>query len=218
MKRIKRKQLKEDEFVTTISKIVDFAKRRSKELIAGAMAIVCIIIIFLAVKAIRAQAVKKDSRLLADIIELDSQLRDDPDKITELENLAGNGKFSRVAYLKLAAYWIEQGDTEKAKSYLQRVPRRNKDLIYYQAQDLLGQIYIMSKEFDKAIDIYKTIEEENPKDYTLDPVLFHKAQAYEQKGEIEVALELYKKVQDEFSQTFYGYDASQKVKELEQKK
>jgi len=218
MKRIKRKQLKEDEFVTTINKIFNFAKKRSKELIAGAVAIVCIIIIILAVRAIQAQAIKKDSRLLADIIELDSQLRDDPDKITELENLAGNGKFSRVAYLRLAAYWIEQGDTEKAKSYLERVPERNKDLIYYQAQDLLGQIYIQSKEFDKAIDIYKKIEGENPKDYTLDPVLFHRAQAHEQKGEIEVALDLYKKVQDEFSQTFYGYDASQKVKELEGKK
>lgn len=218
MKRIKRKQLKEDEFVTTISKVFDFVKKRTKELVAGAVLIVCIVVVFLAVRAIQAQAIKKDSRLLADIIDLDSQLRDDPDKITELENLAGNGKFSRVAYLKLAAYWIEHGDTEKAKSFLQRVPKRNKDLIYYQAQDLLGQIYIMSNEFDKAIDIYKTIEEENPKDYTLDPILFHRAQAHEQKGEIEVALDLYKKVQDEFSQTLYGYDASQKVKELEGKK
>lgn len=218
MKRLKRKQLKEDEFVTTITKIFDFAKKRSKELITGAVAIVCIIVVVLAVRIIQAHAVKKDSRLLADIIELDSQLRDDPNKVTELENLAGDGKFSRVAYLKLAAYWIEQGDAAKAKSYLERVPDRNKDLIYYQAQDLLGQIYIQTKEFDKAIDIYKKIEGENPSDYTLDPVLFHRAQAHEQKGEIEVALDLYKKLQDEFSQTFYGYDASQKVRELEGKK
>jgi tetratricopeptide (TPR) repeat protein len=218
MKRIKRKQLKEDEFVTTINKIFNFAKKRSRELIAGAVAVVCIIVIILAVRTVRALAIKKDSRLLADIIEVNSQLKDDPDKITELENLAGNGKFSRVAYLKLAAYWIEQGDTEKAKSYLERVPERNKDLIYYQAQDLLGQIHIQNKEFDKAIDMYKKIEEEKPRDYTLDPVLFHRAQAHEQKGEIEVALDLYKKIQDEFSQTFYGFDASQKVKELEGKK
>jgi len=218
MKRIKRKQLKEDEFVSTVNKIVNFAKRRSKELIAAAVAVVCVIILIIAIKAIQAQAVKKESQLLADVLELSSQLGDDPDKITELENLAGDGKFSRVAYLKLATYWIEQGDTDKAKFYIEKVPQTKKDLIYYQSRDLLGQIYIQNEEFDKAIELYTKIEEENPKNYTLDPVLFHRAQAHEQKGEIEKALDLYKRVQDEFSQTLYGYDASQKVRELEEKK
>jgi tetratricopeptide (TPR) repeat protein len=218
MKRIKRKQLKEDEFVSTINKIINFTKRRSKELIAAALAVVCVIILVIAIRAVQAHGVKKESRLLADVLELSSQLKDNPDKITELENLAGNGKFSRVAYLKLATYWIEQGDTEKAKSYLEKIPERKKDLIYYQSRDLLGQIYIQNEEFDKAIEVYKEIEEENSKNYTLDPVLFHRAQAHEQKGEIEEALALYRRVQDEFSQTLYGFDASQKVKELEEKK
>jgi tetratricopeptide (TPR) repeat protein len=218
MKRIKRKQLKEDEFVSTINKIVTFAKKRSKELITAAVAVVCVIILIIAIKVLQAHAVKKESRLLADVFELSSQIRDDPDKITELENLAGNGKFSRVAYLELATYWIEQGDTEKAKSYLEKVPQSKKDLIYYQSRDLLGQIYIQNQEFDKAIELYTKIEEENPKSYTLDPILFHRAQAHEQKGEIEKALDLYRRVQDEFSQTLYGFDASQKVRELEEKK
>lgn len=218
MKRIKRKQLKEDEFVSTINKVVNFAKKRSKELITAAVAVVCVIILIIAIKALQAHAVKKESRLLADVFELSSQIRDDPDKITELENLAGNGKFSRVAYLELATYWIEQGDTEKAKSYLEKVPQSKKDLIYYQSRDLLGQIYIQDQEFDKAIELYTKIEEENPKSYTLDPILFHRAQAHEQKGEIEKALDLYRRVQDEFSQTLYGFDASQKVRELEEKK
>jgi len=218
MKRIKRKQLKEDEFVSTVNKIINFAKRRSKELIAVAVAVVCVIILIISIKAIQAHAVKKESRLLGNILELSSQLRDNPDKITELENLAGNGKFSRVAYLKLATYWTEQGDTEKAKYYLQKVPQTKKDLIYYQSRDLLGQIYIQNQEFDKAIELYTKIEEENPKTYTLDPILFHRAQAHEQKGEIKKALDLYKRVQDEFSQTLYGFEASQKVRELEEKK
>ncbi len=218
MKRIKRKQLKEDEFVSTINKIVNLAKKRSKELIAAAVAVVCIVIVVIAIKAIQANTIKKESRLLADVLDLSSQLRDNPDKITELENLAGNGKFSRVAYLKLAVYWVEQGDTEKAKSYLEKIPKTRKDLIYYQSRDLLGQIYIQDEEFDNAIDIYIKIEEENPENYTLDPVLFHRAQAHEQKGEEEEALALYKRVQDEFPQTIYGFDASQKVKELEEKK
>ncbi len=218
MKRIKRKQLKEDEFVSYINRIIDFAKRRSKVLIAAAAAVVCIIVLIIVVRAVQAHAVKRDSQLLAQILDLSSELRENPEKTAELEALAGNGKFSRIAYLKLAAYWIEQGDAEKAKSYLEEVPENRKDLIYYQSRDLLGQIYIQNGEFDKAIDLYKQIEEENPKKYTLDPVLFHRAQAHEKKGETEVALNLYKRVQDEFSQTLYGFDATQKVKELEAEK
>jgi tetratricopeptide (TPR) repeat protein len=218
VKRIKRKQLKEDEFVSTVKKIVNFVKKRSKELVAVALAVVCVVIVIIAIKFLQAQAVKKESRILGNILELSSQIREDPDKIAELENLAGDGKFSRVAYLEIATYWVELGEPEKAKSYLQKIPSGKKDLIYYQSRDLLGQIYIQNQEFDKAIELYAKIEEENPKTYTLDPILFHKAQAHEQRGEIEKALGYYQRVQDEFSQTLYGLDASQKVQELEEKK
>lgn len=216
MKRVMKKRLKEDEFVHTLTKIYDFAKKRSRELLVGAAAVALILLVVLVSNAIKAQSVKRDSRLLADILEISSQLKDNPDKVAELEALAGNGKFSRIAYLKLASYWIEQGDSGKAKAYLENISDNRKDITYYQAQDLLAQAYIRDKEFDKAITIYKTIEEEEQKDYILDAVLFHMAEAHEGKGELDIALELYKRVQDEYSQTFFGMDASQKVKELEE--
>jgi predicted negative regulator of RcsB-dependent stress response len=213
-----KKRLKEDEFVSTLTKIYDFAKKRSRELLAGITVVVIILLVVLVSNAIKAQSVKKDSRLLADILEISSQLKDNPDKVTELEALAGNGKFSRIAYLKLASYWIEQGDSGKAKSYLENISNNKKDITYYQAQDMLAQIYIRDKEYDKAIAIYKTIEEEDQKEYILDAILFHMAEAHEGKGELDIALELYKRIQDEYSQTFFGMDASQKVRELEEKK
>jgi len=218
MKKKVRKQLKEDEFVHTIQKVIDFAKKRYRELIIGIVAVCIILLTVVVIKAIQRQSVKKESRILGQILETSTQLEESPEKVAELEQLAGDGKFSRVAYLKLASFWIEQGDTEKAKSSLAKITDKRKDLTYYQAQDMLGQIYIENKEFDKAIELYKEIEKENPEDYALDPILFRQAQAYEQKGELDVALELYKRIQDEFSQTFYGIDASQKVKELEEKK
>lgn len=213
-----RKRLKEDEFVSTLTKIFDLAKKRSRELLLGAAVLAVILLVVLVSNAIKAQSVKKDSHLLAEILEISSQLDDNPDKVVGLEALAGNGKFARIAYLKLASYWIEQGDSEKAKSYLEKVPDKRKDITYYQAQDMLAQVFLRDKEYDRAIAIYKTIEEEDQKDYALDAVLFHMAEAHEGKGELDKALELYKRVQDEYSQTFYGYDAAKKVTELEDKK
>ena len=183
MKKVMRKRLKEDEFVSTVTKLVDLAKKWSKQLMMGAAAVAVITLAFLVVNAIKAQAVKKDSRVLAEILEISTQLNDDPEKVTELEALAGNGKFSRVAYLKLAAFAIEGGDSGKARSYLEKVKDDRRDITYYQAQDMLAQVYIMDEEYDKAIAIYKTIEEEDQKDYALDTILFHMAEAHEKKGE-----------------------------------
>jgi predicted negative regulator of RcsB-dependent stress response len=218
MKKVMRKRLKEDEFVSTMTKLVSLAKKWSKRLIMGVTAVVVIILAILISNAIKGQAVKRDSRLLGDILEISTQLNDDPEKVTELEALAGNGKFSRIAYLKLAAFAIEQGDSGKAKSYLEKMTDDRKDITYYQAQDMLAQVFFRDKEYDKTIAIYKTIEEEGQKDYALDGVLFHMAEAHEEKGELDIALEIYSRVQEEYAQSFYGFDASKKVAELEGKK
>ena len=131
---------------------------------------------------------------------------------------AGDRKFSRLAYVFLATYWMENGDSDKARSFVEKIPETPKDFFYYKARDLLAQIHFKRKEYDKSLEIYKKIEEENPKDYSIDVILFHRAEINEEKGDVEQALALYKKVQDEFPQTYYGYEASQKVGKLEIKK
>lgn len=218
MKRKKRKQLKEDEFVTTINKIMNFAKKRAREFIALGVVIVIVILIFVGARLIKIQNIKKESRLLGQILELRSEIDENPEKIGELEKLADKGKFSRLAYLALASYWVEKGDSDKAEESLQEIAKGKKDIFYYQAQDLLAQIHMKRKDFDKALEIYKKIEEEKPKEYAMDAVFFRQAEALEQKGDIEEALALYKKIQEEYPQTYFGYDAAQRIEKLEQKK
>lgn len=218
MKRIKRKQLKEDEFVSTINKIFRFVKERTKELVALVVLIAALLLIFAGLKFVTGENRKKESRLLTQILNLHADLNDNPENVARLEELAGDGKFSRLAYLLLATYYMENGESDKAQGYLEKMPEGRKDTLYYQAQDLLAQINFKLKNYDKAIEIYKKIEDEDPKDHSMDVILFHRAEVHEEKGEFEEALALYKKVQEEFSQTFYGFDAAQKVRKLETKK
>lgn len=214
MKRIKRKQLKEDEFVSMIAKIINFLKKQSKKLAAAGVALLFILCAFFIIQAVKTQNAKKESALLAQILQARDNLNSDPAKVSELEKLAGNTKFSRLAHVELGTYWFEKGELDKAQAALEHLSSSRKDFIYFQAQDLLARIHIQKKDYDKAIAIYTQIEKDSPKDYSLEAVLFHKAQALEEKGDFAKALALYSKIQEEYSQTYYGMDAAQKVRKL----
>ncbi len=215
MKRVIKKQLKEDEFVSTLTKIFRFVQKRSREMIIAAAAVAFIALLYAGLRLIQANNVKKESRMVTRLLDLRSNLNTKPENLVEMENLAGKGKFARLAYVLTATHWVEQGDLEKAKAALAKVGDGAKDFIHYQAQDLLAQILSREKEYDKAIAIYDQIFKENPKDYGLDVILFHKAEALEGKGEMKEAVAVYKKIQEDFPQSYYGFDASGKARKLE---
>jgi predicted negative regulator of RcsB-dependent stress response len=218
MKRKKRRQLKEDEFVSIVNKIFHYFREHTKEMMTLFVLALFLVLAFFGVRFISGQSQKKESQRLAQILNLQADLNSNPENLTKLEEIAGRGKFTRLGYIYLSSYWIENGDLEKAQTYLENVPEKPKDVIFYQAQDLLGQIHFKRKNYDKAIEIYRMIEEDDPESYSLDVVLFHRAEIHEEKGETDEALALYRKIQQEFSQTYYGFDASQKVSRLESKK
>jgi tetratricopeptide (TPR) repeat protein len=218
MKRATKKHLKEDKFQKTITDIVDFSQEHKKEISIAGAGVVVLILAFVVFQIISVQQVKIENKALDQIFTLSSEIRENPEKIVELEELAGKGRFSRIGYMELAKYWYEKEDFAKVTPYLDELSKGKKDLVYYQAQDLKGQVFLSQKDYDNAIALYGELEEKNPKEYVLDAVLFHKAQAHEKKGETEEALVLYKRLQEEFSQTYYGYDASAKVLNPEEKK
>ncbi len=218
MKRKERKHLKEDEFVSAVNKFVHYVKDHSKKIKAFFILVLALVVVYFGVNILSARGEKKEKQLLTQILDLQSDLSGKPENLAQLEELAGSGKFSRLGYIALASYWMENGDLDKAQAYLEIIPKKPKDVFFYQAQDLLGQIHFKQKDFDKAIEIYKAIEEDDPESYSLDVILFHRAEVHEEKGEMDEALALYRKIQEEFSQTYYGFDASQKVNKLELKK
>jgi tetratricopeptide (TPR) repeat protein len=218
MKRKKRRQLKEDEFVSIVNRIFHYVRDHTKELVTLCVLAFVLVLVFFGVKYISRQSQKKESQRLTQILGLQGDLNNKPENLAKLEEIAGRGKFTRLGYIYLSSYWIENGDLEKAQIYLEKIPKKPRDIVFYQAQDLLGQIHLRRKDYDKAIEIYRAIEEDDPESYSLDVVLFHRAEVHEEKGEIDEALALYRKIQQEFSQTYYGFDASQKVSKLESKK
>lgn len=218
MKKEMKKQLKADEFAAIISKVIHFIKDRTKELLTGAAVLVFLFLIFLGVKYIQAQQVKKESMILGQINQLYAELQENPDKLVDLEELGGKGRFSRIAFIHVATYAFEKGDLDKALASLDKIPAGRQDLIYYQGQKLKAEILTNQKKYDEAIAIYQKIEDENPKNYILEAILFSRAMILVEKGETEQALVLFKQIQEDFPQTYYSYEASREATELETKK
>jgi predicted negative regulator of RcsB-dependent stress response len=215
MKRQFKKQLKEDEFVSGMTKFMRFVKAWEHELIIAGVAAVIIVGIFFGFQLLKAGQVRKDSRILGEILDLRTNLAKTPENAAKLEQLSGTGKFSRLAEISLATYWIEQGQPDKAQAVLEKIKDPTKDFFYYQAQDLAAQVALLKGDPDRAIGILKKVEDEKPKDYILDAVLFHHAEALEKKGNSPEALALYKRLQEEYAQSYYGYDASLRARKLE---
>ncbi|MBM3285065.1 MAG: tetratricopeptide repeat protein [Candidatus Aminicenantes bacterium] len=215
MKRVFKKQLKEDELVSTMTKVVNFVKGRTREIMLVAIGLAFLFLLYLGLRFIQAQNVDKESRILSQILALRTELKTNPEKREELRRLAGQGKFRRLAYVLEATHWVEQGELEKAEEALTRIAPKTKDFIYYQAQDLLGQIHFFRENHDQAIAVFQKIEEEKPEAYGLDVILYHKAEALEAKGDKEAALAVYKAIREKFPQSYYGYDASERARKIE---
>jgi len=214
MKRTERHHLKEDQMAHGLSRITEFLKKFQREILIVAGALVFAAAVFGVLVLVRSHNRSVESRAIGEISDLAGEVAQRPEKLAELEKLAGKGPSARLANLELARYWAERGDWAKAESFLERIADGRKDLLHYQAEDLKAQVACGKKEFDKAIAIYKKISDEKPAVYPLDAVLFRLAESYELKGDAQEALELYKKLQAEYPQSYFGYEASLKVGRL----
>ena len=216
MKRAERHHLKEEGIAVGMGKVVLFVRTYQREImiVAGALAFVAVVIGALAL--VRAHGRSVQSRAIGEVADLAAAAVENPEKLADLEKLAAVGRTARLAHLELARYWAERGDWAKAGSFAERIADGRKDLLHYQAEDLKAQIALGRKDFDAAVAIYKKAVDEKPEAYPVDALLFRLAESHELKGETAAALEIYKKLQEEYAQSYFGYEASLKAGRLGQ--
>jgi tetratricopeptide (TPR) repeat protein len=214
MKRTERHHLQEDQMAHGLNWLIDYAKKWKREftIVAGALAFAAVV--FVALVLVRSHARSVQSGIIGLVGDVAAEAALKPEKLAELEKLAGQRRTARLANLELAKYWVERSDWAKAESTLGRIAGSPKDLLYYQAEDIKARVALGRKDFDKAIAIYQKISDEKPKVYPLDAVLFRLAESRELKGETKEALAIYTRLQAEYPQSYYGYEASLKAGRL----
>ncbi|MFW6124236.1 MAG: tetratricopeptide repeat protein [Acidobacteriota bacterium] len=216
MKRKERRKLKSNELSIFLNRTYELAKKRTKQIAIVIGAAVFVFIIFLISRYIKAQNLEKQSQLLAQINNLNQEIYASPERIEDLKELADKGKFTRMGYIYLAKYHIEEGEVDEALNALETIPESRKDIIYYQGQLLKAKALYEKGEIESAFDIYQKIEDTQPRYFSLDIVLFKKAELFAERGDKDKALEIYRKLSEDYPQTYYGYEASQKIDHLEE--
>jgi tetratricopeptide (TPR) repeat protein len=214
MKRIKRRKLKEDELVSTISKVTRFVRKHAKEIYFLGVIIIIALLLYSSYSFYRNFNYKKRSEIVKQIIELSSDLGNNSQKIKRLEELASKKGIFRIAGIFLASHYIEIGEFDKAKKQLEKFPKRPKDFFYYQALSLESDIYFIEGQYEKALSLLLEIEKENPENYVLDYVLFKIGQCYEKMDRKNEALIYYQKLQEYYPQSIYAFSVSQKIRTL----
>ena len=217
MKRRERRKLKEDELVSTLTKLTRFARKHQRELYFLGVIVIIGLVLFSGYSFYKNLNYRKKSNIVKQIIELSSGLENNPNdvnKIKKLEEFASNKGISRIAGIFLASYYIERGELDNAEKQLKKFPDKPKDFFYYQALVLKSDVYFAKGEYEKAINILLEIEKEKPKDYVLDYVLYKIGQCYEKMGRKSEALIYYRKIQEDYPQSIYALDVNQKIRAL----
>lgn len=215
MKGKERHHLKEDELVHGMHGLLRFVQKQRRQIILAGIALLGLAVVVAGVLVIRSQQMRSQGRALGEILALRADLPKTPGNVAKLEALTGKGKYGRVASICLATYWLEQGLTDKAEAALAAVKKETRDFHYYQAKDLQARIAVIKGDFDGALAIYDKIIAEKPKLYVLDAVFYGRAEVLEKQGKTTEALAAYKQLQDEYSQSYYGYEASLKAGKME---
>jgi len=215
MKRTERRQLKEDELATGLSRFFLWVKQHGKQLEIAGIAVVVVAAIIIGLRFYSSYRKSQEANFLNQVLALRAELDQKPENLAELEKLAASSRYGRIASLSLAAYYVEKNNFSQAEKILERVKDKGSDLIHYQILDLYGQVLSRQNKLDEAIAVYRQVEKEKPESYPLDLILFHLAEVYEKKGDRQQALAVYQELQAGYQNTYYGYQAAMKVMKLQ---
>ncbi len=129
--------------------------------------------------------------------------------------------YSITKSAKLAKYYSgvcfkELGDFESAEEYLSKFSTKDM-LVGATALSALGDVYSELQEYNKAINSYLKAVNKYPNSFTT-PVILKKAGiVYEAAGELEGALDVYKRIQSDYPDSAEGREIEKYIGRVEAK-
>jgi len=206
-KRITKKHLKEDKFVTYVFKFNDYFRREWKKLSYIGMGIVAVIvIIFMFINSRRKAELRASAELARAEI---SYLNEDYDRaiqdLARIDNIYKGTKSAGISVFYLANSYFNMGNYEKAEETYKRYLGEYDDDPMLHASSLAGiaATYEEREMYDRAVEYYKKAAADYPKLFTAAENLINAARCLKLEGKKEEAKILLDRVLEEYPESLF---------------
>ena len=220
--RITRKQMKKDEFVSTVTKMSMFVEEHWKYFTFGASVVAVIALITYLTFFYMSYRNEKASVLLNTAIEYfhapvnpgpdakipvsvrtfatdDERCREALKNFEVVLNRYGSTKSGHLALYYSGLCLMNLGNYDEASRRLEEFMRSGSDpFITDIARTALAQCYFQKKDFSSAEKIWKEISERSSTLFPKDEALLNLAKSYESQGKIPEAMQIYKRIAQEY--------------------
>lgn len=220
-RRLKRREIKEDKFVTFIANASDFFTENSKNIIMGGGAVVIIVAItFFMMKSKREANIAASANLLR-AVEFYNQNEYDP-SITTLQQIldeySGTKNAGIATYYLAKANYAKENYTEAKRYFAMYNDDYGDDVLFVSASHAgLAACYAIEGDKEKAAKAYQEAFDKNPDSFSAPEFLFSAANNYIDLQNITKAQTLLQKIIDRFDTSPIAQDARMLLAEISKK-
>ncbi|MGQ9618494.1 MAG: tetratricopeptide repeat protein [Candidatus Aminicenantia bacterium] len=205
MKRKLKKRIKQNELVSSLKWLTNFFRENQREILIGFSIVGVFAIIFFGYRTYSQIRIQRENvtigRFLANSTQISSQ------------NLPS--RWRAFEHLKVASELYSKGNFKESLDEISKIKSSKKDIFYYQSLLLKGNIYKSMGELNKAIEEYKKIVNNKPKNFPFEIALLRIAICYKELGKKEEAIINLRRIIGEFPDSPYFSEAESLLQRLQ---
>lgn len=208
MKRELKKKIKEDELAKSLKWLTKFFRENQREILIGFSIVAIAVLFFFGYKTYSQIVTNKENIVLGRFIGGKENIS--PEKLPP--------RWRAFGHLKVASDLYSKGKLKEALDEISKIKTSKRDIYYYQSLLLKGNIYSKSGEFEKAIEEYKKITIDKPKDFPWELAILRMAICYKEMGKRDDAIISLRKIVGEFPNSPYVIEAEDLLNRLQPQK
>ena len=221
MRRVTRKKLKQDEFVSIVDQIIQWLSDNWRPVVVGLGAVVVVFLLWWGLSSWTGHRRAAASQMLATTVEkLDAAKTPEERQAAEEELRALIEHYGRTpqgdeARVLLARLLIEDGKTDEARTLLNAVAQRkeNTAMVRVATLDLIHLRVASGQGAEVAQELQAMVAGKDPR-LPRDVALYELAQVSREEGNLAQAREYFQKLVDDFPESPYAGQARQRLREL----
>ncbi len=221
MRRLTRKKLKQDEFVSIVDQMIQWFSENWKPIVAAVGALVVVFLLWWGLSSWSQNRSAKASQVLAATTEKMEKAKTPEDrKAVEDELRKVIDRYGRTpqadeAHILLARMLIEDGSTDEARRMLSAVSERSKDtaMVRVATLNLLHLRVTSGQGAEVAQELQAMVAGKDPR-LPRDVALYELAKVSRAEGNVTQAREYFQKLVDDFPESPYAAEARRSLQEL----